>query len=104
MIARRRVVITIVALCSIVSATQFVHANGFTLEQVMSSPFPSDLIASKSGDKVAWVFDHLGRLPPPGLARKLIGEIGRTDHRAHVKLAKAGHVDLLACFHRVRGQ
>lgn len=35
--------------------------NGFTLEQVMSSPFPSDLIASKSGDKVAWVFDAEGK-------------------------------------------
>src|SRR5690349_8477862 len=35
--------------------------NGFTLEQVMSSPFPSDLIASKNGDKLAWVFDAEGK-------------------------------------------
>src|SRR6185312_8496556 len=28
---------------------------------VLSSPFPSDLVASKSGDNVAWVFDHLGK-------------------------------------------
>jgi dipeptidyl aminopeptidase/acylaminoacyl peptidase len=38
-----------------------VSGNGFTLEQVMSSPFPSDLIASPKGDKVAWVFDAEGK-------------------------------------------
>src|SRR5256714_4222427 len=36
-------------------------ADGFTLEQVLSSPFPSDLIASKQGDKVAWIFDTQGK-------------------------------------------
>ena len=61
MLARHRVAITIVALCLLVSAARLAHANGFTLEQVMSSPFPSDLIASKQGDKLASVFDHLGR-------------------------------------------
>lgn len=35
--------------------------NGFPLERVMSSPFPSDLIASAQGDKVAWVFDAEGK-------------------------------------------
>jgi dipeptidyl aminopeptidase/acylaminoacyl peptidase len=33
---------------------------GFTLEQIMSAPFPSDLVASPSGAKVAWVFDARG--------------------------------------------
>ncbi|HEU4391810.1 MAG TPA: prolyl oligopeptidase family serine peptidase [Blastocatellia bacterium] len=37
------------------------RSNGFTLEQVLSSPFPSDLIASPRGDKLAWVFDHEGK-------------------------------------------
>src|SRR5436853_4598521 len=32
-----------------------------TLEQLMSSPFPSELIASKRGDKVAWVFYSQGK-------------------------------------------
>ena len=36
-------------------------ANGFSLEQVLSSPFPSDLIASPQGDKLAWVFDAEGK-------------------------------------------
>ncbi len=32
------------------------HAQGrFTLEQIMSSPFPSNLVAAPAGDKVAWV-------------------------------------------------
>ncbi len=35
--------------------------NSFTIEQVLSSPFPSDLIASPTGERVAWVFDAQGR-------------------------------------------
>ncbi len=61
MIARRKVTVALVVACLILSATRFAHANGFTLEQVLSSPFPSDLIATKPGDKVAWVFDHEGK-------------------------------------------
>jgi dipeptidyl aminopeptidase/acylaminoacyl peptidase len=36
-------------------------AQGFTVEQVLSSPFPSELIASPQGDRVAWVFDAQGK-------------------------------------------
>jgi dipeptidyl aminopeptidase/acylaminoacyl peptidase len=61
MLARQRVAMTIIALGLMVSAARLVPANGFTLEQIMSSPFPSDLIASKQGDKVAWVFDRQGK-------------------------------------------
>jgi dipeptidyl aminopeptidase/acylaminoacyl peptidase len=32
----------------------------FTLEQVMSAPFPSELVAAPTGGKVAWVFDARG--------------------------------------------
>jgi dipeptidyl aminopeptidase/acylaminoacyl peptidase len=35
-------------------------AQSFTLEQVMSSPFPSELTAAKEGSRVAWVFDAKG--------------------------------------------
>ncbi len=45
----------------IASFAPLAHGNGFTLEQVLSSPFPSDLIATKSGDKVAWLFDRQGK-------------------------------------------
>ena len=34
--------------------------GAFTLEQVMSSPFPTELVASLSGGRVAWVFDARG--------------------------------------------
>lgn len=33
----------------------------FTLEQVLSSPFPSELATSRRGQRVAWVFDSEGR-------------------------------------------
>lgn len=41
--------------------SQPVSAQGFTLEQVMSSPFPSDPTVSKRGDKIVWAFDAEGR-------------------------------------------
>ena len=34
--------------------------GSFTLEQVMSSPFPTELLTSPSGGRVAWVFDARG--------------------------------------------
>src|SRR6188508_3083174 len=36
-------------------------AQNFTLEQVMSSPFPSELTVSKRDDKIAWAFDAEGK-------------------------------------------
>ena len=35
-------------------------ASTFTLEQVMSSPFPSNLVAASHSGRVAWVFDARG--------------------------------------------
>lgn len=32
----------------------------FTIEQVMSAPFPSELVAAPEEGKVAWVFNALG--------------------------------------------
>src|SRR5882762_8517848 len=37
------------------------RAQSFTLEQVMSSPFPSELTVSKRGDRIAWAFDAEGK-------------------------------------------
>src|SRR5258708_1231481 len=34
--------------------------HGFTLEQVMSSPFPSDLTVARQASRIAWVFDNKG--------------------------------------------
>src|ERR1700704_3020689 len=41
--------------------SQPVSAQSFTLEQIMSSPFPSDLTVSKRGDRIAWAFDAEGK-------------------------------------------
>jgi len=57
----RRSRITLSSLLFVMLATSLALGNGFTLEQVMSSPFPSDLIASKNGGKLAWVFDAEGK-------------------------------------------
>jgi dipeptidyl aminopeptidase/acylaminoacyl peptidase len=35
-------------------------AGPFTLEQVMSYPFPDELIASKDGNRIAWTFNERG--------------------------------------------
>ena len=44
--------------CSIFSAVS--RAANFTLEQVMSSPFPSGLVAALHADRVAWAFNARG--------------------------------------------
>ncbi len=33
----------------------------FTLERILSVPFPSNLTAAKNSNRVAWVFDRQGR-------------------------------------------
>jgi dipeptidyl aminopeptidase/acylaminoacyl peptidase len=43
------------------SLAAIAQAQSFTLEQVTSSPFPSDLTVSKRGDKIAWAFDAEGK-------------------------------------------
>ena len=37
------------------------EAQPFTLERVMSAPFPSDLVVSPSGNKAAWEFNDQGK-------------------------------------------
>ncbi len=46
-------------------------AAGFTLDQVLSAPFPSDLMAAPAGGKVAWILNERGArnvwiASPPG--------------------------------------
>src|ERR1044072_31070 len=54
-------IFTLIASSSLIHSTHAAAVNGFTLEQVMSSPFPADLIASTDGNKIAWVFDAEGK-------------------------------------------
>src|SRR5439155_21501926 len=49
------------AIALLLVVTGRIDAQSFTLEQVMSSPFPSALTVSKRGDKIAWAFDAEGK-------------------------------------------
>ena len=49
------------------SASLFAHAlraqataSAFTIPQVLSAPFPTEMVASPHGDAVAWIFDQAG--------------------------------------------
>ena len=44
-----------------VLATPARAQQSFTLEQVLSAPFPSDLVAAKSAPRIAWVLDEKGK-------------------------------------------
>jgi dipeptidyl aminopeptidase/acylaminoacyl peptidase len=49
------------ALCFLLSSATIVFGQSpFTLEQVLSSPFPTGLVAAAHGSRVAWVFDAKG--------------------------------------------
>jgi dipeptidyl aminopeptidase/acylaminoacyl peptidase len=45
---------------AVIGAPAETASRSFTLEQVMSSPFPSNLVAAKNAQRVAWVFDARG--------------------------------------------
>ena len=47
-------------LCLVALAASAALGAGFTLEQVMSSPFPSSLTAASHGGRIAWTFDFKG--------------------------------------------
>lgn len=50
-----------VLFCAILMSSASVFAQSpFTLEQVMSSPFPTELVAAAHAGRVAWVFDAEG--------------------------------------------
>jgi dipeptidyl aminopeptidase/acylaminoacyl peptidase len=51
----------LLSLVFLASGTSLARGNGFTLEQILSTPFPSDLIGSSNGDKLAWVFNAEGK-------------------------------------------
>ncbi|MGB9145977.1 MAG: hypothetical protein WCC14_09160, partial [Acidobacteriaceae bacterium] len=47
------------ALCAMFPALS--HAQSFTLQQVLSAPFPSDMKAAPHGDRFLWIADEEGR-------------------------------------------
>ncbi len=48
------------ALCMVLINGATAADGQFTLEQVMSAPFPSDLVAAPTGSRLAWAFDAQG--------------------------------------------
>ncbi len=59
-------------------------AGSFTLEQVLSSPFPSNLVAASHAGRVAWVFDSKGArnvwvADAPNFAARQITSYGGDD-------------------------
>ncbi len=64
----------------------------FTLEQVMSSPFPSELVAAPAGGKVAWVFDASGArniwvAEPPDYKARMLTSYAADDGQEIAELA-----------------
>ena len=58
----RHLVLTTLFLFSANAAAIFAQqVGGFTLEQVLSSPFPSELTAWRKGARIAWAFDAEGK-------------------------------------------
>ena len=55
--------LAILILSTLISTLFFpngLHAQKYTLEDILSTPFPSSLIAAQKVDRVVWVFDHRG--------------------------------------------
>src|SRR5438477_10522044 len=57
-ISRRWFAVTCLQVCFLISLP--CSASNFTLEQVLSSPFPSNLVAAKRSGRVAWAFNAKG--------------------------------------------
>src|SRR5437899_12320132 len=70
---------------------QMASAQSFTVEQVMSSPFPDDLTAAARVPRVAWVFDARGVrnawiADAPGFAARQVTHYSADDRMALARL------------------
>src|SRR5262245_45729590 len=58
---RRSIKLTLFAMAIVIAPAAVAGQKGpFTLEQVRSYPYPSELAASQAGSRVAWVFNEQG--------------------------------------------
>src|ERR1051325_447998 len=53
-------VLLIVAVALLVPRSQSAAADSFSLEQIKSYPFPNELTASATGERIAWAFNERG--------------------------------------------
>ena len=57
---RSTLALSVFALCFCTLLPALAANAGFTIEQVMSSPFPSNLVVAQHAPRIAWVFDIKG--------------------------------------------
>ena len=104
--ARAAAVFLLVAVIATVSAPAAAQQAPFTLEEVLSAPFPYGLVASPGGERVAWVFNDEGERniwvaeAPEWRGRQLtryqgddgqeLGELRFTPDGAHLTYARGG--------------
>ena len=73
-----------VTLVSLAFCTGASAQKPFTVEQILSAPFPSDLTSAKSGNRVAWVFYQQGKrnlwaAEAPGFAARQLTRYNEDD-------------------------
>ena len=73
-----------VALGAFAFCASAIPQKPFTLEQILSAPFPSDLTAAKSSNRVGWVFDQQGKrniwvAETPGFAARQLTKYNEDD-------------------------
>ena len=103
---RRKVSFAAALLALTLFAAANAPAQSFTLEQVMSSPFPSELTVSNRGDRVAWAFAAEGKrniwmAESPGFVARQLTRYDKDDGGALSELVFAPNGNLLAY---VRGE
>jgi len=97
--------LTLLSLSLIVVLAPMVHsvpAQSFTLEQVLSSPFPTDLITSRKGDKLAWAFDAEGKrniwiAEAPAYAARQLTHYDKDDGAELTDLVFSPNGGVIAC-------
>jgi dipeptidyl aminopeptidase/acylaminoacyl peptidase len=70
--------------CLLILAPRASAQKPFTLEQVLSAPFPSELSAAKKGNRIAWALDQEGRrniwvAEGPGFAARQLTKYTQDD-------------------------
>src|SRR5262249_490151 len=53
--------ITTAVLAVLIGCVSLAAQERFTLEQILSAPFPADLVASKTGSRIAWTLNQRGQ-------------------------------------------
>src|SRR5215469_2315382 len=79
----KRCVLAVVLVAFVFSISASAQKS-FTIEQILSAPFPSDLTAAKSSNRVAWAFDQQGKrniwvAEGPGFAARQLTKYNEDD-------------------------